>query len=263
MSGRRPSTAGSERPRDDRGRPYHLALSRRDVSDRVLLFGDPERTERAAALLEKPRAVGKHREFTAITGRFHGKRVTLLGTGIGPDNTEIAVVELAGLRDDLTLIRVGTSGSLRREVRPGDLVVTTGAVRLENTSLAYVPEGYPAVAHPDVVAALTDACDGAGVRCHRGLTATAPGFYGAQGRSVPGFEPKDPDLPRRLGRMGVLNMEMEASCLLTLASLRGLRAGVLCVAIAGRTKGSFLSEKKRLVAERSAIAAALEAITTL
>ncbi|MHC4923466.1 MAG: nucleoside phosphorylase [Planctomycetota bacterium] len=245
---------------DSRGRPYHLGIAAADLADRVLLFGDPERTERAAALLEEARVVGRHREFTAVTGAYGGQSVTLLGTGIGPDNTEIAVVELSQLREGLTLLRVGTSGSLQETVRPGDLVITTEAVRLENTSLAYVPEGTPATAHEEVVEALATACKGAGATFHRGKTATAPGFYAPQGRTVPGFEPRDPDLPARLAKEGVLNMEMEASCLLTLAPLGGHRAGVLCVAIAGRTEGSFLSEEERLEAERTAIAVALEAV---
>ncbi|HET7294656.1 MAG TPA: nucleoside phosphorylase [Vicinamibacteria bacterium] len=244
-------------------RQYHLGVDKGDVAPRVMLVGDPDRAERVARHFEKRHGAWRHREFVTITGTYRGLPMTVTGTGIGPDNTEIAVIELAQCRKDLTLIRVGTCGGLQRDTRLGDLVVSTASVRLEATTRFFAPEGYPAVADLDVTRALVDACRETGARHHVGITASAPGFYGAQSRRVGRFEPLRPDLPAEMARLGALNFEMETSALFVLAALGRLRAGAVTVVYAERRSGRAIRPRDRPAAEARAIAVGLRAFERL
>ncbi|MEE8141481.1 MAG: uridine phosphorylase, partial [Planctomycetota bacterium] len=145
----------------------------------------------------------------------------------------------------------------------GDLVITWGAVRLESTSTHYVPEGYPAAAHPEVALALQEAARHLKLPHHFGMTATASGFYGAQGRNMPHFPPRNPEIPEQLSRIGVLNMEMETSTLLTLAALRGFRAGAVCTVFAHRSRNQLVKPEQKLEFEDRALNCALEALRRL
>ncbi|RMG11477.1 MAG: uridine phosphorylase [Planctomycetota bacterium] len=246
------------------GVQYHIGAGPGDVASTILLVGDPARAEKVAARFDSVEVRRAHREYVTLTGQYRGAPLTVTATGIGCDNTEIAVVELSQCVESPTFLRVGSCGALAEGIELGDLVVSTGAVRLETTSSWFVPEGYPALAHHEVVLALLEAT--AGVtdrRVHAGLTATAPGFYGAQGRRVPGFPPRDPDLPARLGAVGVKNMEMEASLLFSLASLRGLRAGAVCAVYANRGADTFVDTDLKDRAEAACIEAGLGAVEVL
>jgi uridine phosphorylase len=162
-----------------------------------------------------------------------------------------------------TMIRVGSSGGLQAKVAVGDLVISTGSVRLENTSLGYVDEGYPAVAHHEVVLALIAAADRLSAPYHVGLTATASGFFGPEGRSVGGLAARDPELPQRLASWNVLNMEMEASVLFTLGNLAGVRAGAVCNIYANRVRGEWIGDDVRVAADEAAERVGLEAVRLL
>lgn len=245
-----------------RGAQYHIGCRRGDIAPFVLLCGDPARARRTASRFSKIRVERANREYVTITGRRRGMDITVMATGMGPDNTEIALVEIAQIAAP-TLLRIGSCGALQKEIPLGSLVVSGGAVRLENTSTYFVPEGYPAIAHPEASLALLQAAADLGVPARFGLTATAPGFYGAQARRIPGFPPRFPDLPADLGRIGVLNLEMEASALFTLASLRGLRAGCVCAVFANRPRGTFIAGRAKEAAEDAVIDAGLEACGVL
>ncbi len=248
----------------DAGVQYHLGTGPGDVASTVILVGDPARAEKVAAHFDAVELRRSNREYVTLTGSYRGAPLTVTATGIGCDNTEIAIVELCQCADAPTFIRVGSCGALVDDIALGDLVISTGAVRLESTSTAFVPEGYPAVAHHEVIAALVEATAMRGDRrVHVGLTATASGFYGAQGRSVAGFASRHPDRPAQLGRLGVKNMEMEASALFTLASLQGLRAGAVCAVYADRSAGTFVDSDRRHAAEAACIEAGLGAVLTL
>lgn len=258
----------SEAPAGAGERQYHLGLAPGEVAPSLLVVGDPERVERARALLSDPEPVASHREFVHTRGTYGGKPVSVLGTGIGADNTEIALVELSRIVDPAAVvaIRVGSSGAIGPAVHAGDLVVSTGAVRLESTSLAYVDPGFPALAHHDVVAALAHACEVRAEgerRFHVGLTATAPGFFAAQGRAVAGLPGRTPDRVESLAAQRVLNMEMECSCLFTLATLFGMRAGAVCAVFADRRGGVFLGPEERREAEARALVVGLDALSRL
>ena len=147
--------------------------------------------------------------------------------------------------------------------RKCELVISTAAVRLESTTHYFVHEGYPAVADYAAVAALVEAAERLGHRAHLGLTATAPGFYGAQGRPIPQLPIRFPDLAAEMAAQGVLNFEMEASALLVLATLARCRAGVVCAAYAQRRTGAFVQGEAKERAEAACIDTGLEALCLL
>ncbi|MBI2933487.1 MAG: nucleoside phosphorylase [Planctomycetes bacterium] len=246
-----------------RGRQYHVGVGPGQVAPYILLCGDPARAEKIARRFDSSRGPWCNREYVTYTGTRGGIDITVTGTGIGPDNMEIALIELAQCVRNPTFIRIGSCGALQRQIGLGDLVVSTGSVRLENTSTYFVPEGYPAVANYEIVVALATACARLGYPHHVGLTATAPGFYGAQSRIVAGFPPRWKDIPADLARVGVLNLEMEISALLTLASVGGYRAGAVCAVYAQRPRSLFIESPAKEHAEARAIDAALAALEVL
>ncbi len=225
MSGRR------ERPRSVRP-VYHLGLSEGELPSTVLLPGDPDRAEEIARSWEEHTPLHARREYQSYRGVYRGAELGVVSAGIGGPSISIAVEELARVGVQ-TFVRVGTCGAVDPRVRAGDLVLSTAAARFEATSRAYAPPGYPAVADPEVLNALTDAARDAGVRFHRGITATVETFYLDQGR--PGFRGYLPPWVERssarLRSLGILNVEMECATLFTIAAVYGLRAGAVCTAL--------------------------------
>ncbi|HYL40358.1 MAG TPA: nucleoside phosphorylase, partial [Candidatus Binatus sp.] len=242
---------------------YHIGLGPGELAEYILLPGDPDRTPKIAALLDDVEAEHRHREFVSATGTYKGGRVSIVSTGIGTDNVEIVVAEILAITEHPTFIRVGSCGALRPEMALGDLAITTGAVRLETTTSWYVHEGYPAVADYEAVIALVEAAERLGKRYHLGITATAPGFFGAQGRPIPQLPIRYPDLAEDMARQRVMNFEMEASALLVLAGLAGCRAGVVCAVFAQRSTGDFVTGAAKDAAERSCVETGLEGLRIL
>jgi len=241
-------------------RQYHIELGPGELAEYVLLPGDPDRTARIASRLESIEFERRHREFASVTGQYRGQRVSVVSTGIGTDNVEIVMAEILAISERPTLIRVGSCGALQPEMRLGDLAITTGAVRLEATTSFFVHDGYPAVAHYEAVAALVEAAERLGHRYHLGITATAPGFFGAQGRPIPQLPIRYPDLAEDMARQRVMNFEMEASALLVLATLARCRAGVVCAVYANRTTGEFISGNIQEAAEAASVETGLESL---
>ena len=244
-------------------RQYHIGLGPGELAEYILLPGDPDRTSRIASRLESIELEQRHREFSTVTGRFRGERVSVVSTGIGTDNVEIVVAEILAITERPTFIRVGSCGALQPEMSLGDLAITTGAVRLESTTSFFVHDGYPAVADYEAVAALIEAAERLGHRYHVGITATAPGFFGAQGRPIPQLPIRYPDLAEDMARQRVMNFEMEASALLVLAGLARCRAGVVCAVYAQRTTGAFVEGEAKDRAEAACVETGLEALLIL
>jgi uridine phosphorylase len=254
VSGLDDGEAGGER--DDE--QYHLELSPGDVADSVLLPGDPGRVETITDEWDDSAAVADHREYRTATGTYEETPISVTSTGIGSPSAAIAVEELARVGAE-TLIRVGSCGAIQPETDLGDLIITSGAVRQEGTSSEYVREDYPAVADHAVVAALGAAADRLGYDYHVGLTASTDSFYAGQSRA--GFEDfrargSEGDVAE-LQDAGVLNFEMEASAILTLASIYGLRAGAVCTVYADRTTGEFRAVEDRRAARTASLAVSL------
>jgi uridine phosphorylase len=245
------------------GRTYHLGAAPGDIARHILLVGDPARAERAARRLAAIRYMGEHREYRIYTGSLGNLPVSVVCVGMGAGAMEIAVVELCQIVESPVLIRAGSCGSISPDLELGDLVISQGALRLESASLGYVDPGYPAFAHAEAQIALVRAAEERRVRYQLGVTATAAGFFGAQGRSVPGFDAIDKDLLERLRKQRVLNLEMEASCLLTLAALSRLRAGVVCAVFADRIRDRFITEEQLLLAEELVVDVGLTSLRHL
>lgn len=244
-------------------RQYHIGLGPGELAEFILLPGDPDRTARIAKRLDSIELEQRHREFASVTGSYRGQRISIVSTGIGTDNVEITVAEILAITNRPTFIRVGSCGALQPEMNLGDLVVTTGAVRLESTTSYFVHDGYPAVADYEAVVALLEASARLGHRTHVGLTATAPGFFGAQGRPIPQLPIRYPDLAEDMARQRVLNFEMEASALLVLAGLARCRAGVVCAVYAQRTTGDFVTGAAKDAAEAACVETGLESLLIL
>ena len=244
-------------------RQYHIALGPGELAEYILLPGDPDRTALIAERFDSIEVERRNREFASVTGLYRGERASIVSTGIGADNVEIVLAEILAITENPTFIRVGSCGALQPGIALGDLVISTGAVRLESTTSWFVHEGYPAVANHEAVLALIEAAERLGHRYHIGVSATAAGFYGAQGRPIPQLPIRFPDLADEMARQGVLNFEMEASAVLILAALAGRRAGVVCTVYAQRTTGDFVMGEAKERAERAVVETGLEALTIL
>ena len=212
------------------GVQYHTRLKTGDVGEAVLLPGDPGRVEAVARLLDKPRHVASNREFTTYTGSLDGHPVSVCSTGIGSPSTAIAVEELAAL-GVTTFIRVGTTGSIQAGIGFGHLVVATAAVRDEGTTPAYVPLGYPAVADPALVAAMTESGRRLGHPTHAGIVRSHDALYPDLQASR---MPRHTELAQAAEvwqRARVLCNDMESSTIFTLCNLRGLRGGSVLMVV--------------------------------
>ena len=142
---------------------FHIHCVAGDVGRYVILPCDPGRCEKIAALFDDAHFVSQNREYTIYTGTLLGEKVSVCSTGIGGPSASIAMEELHNIGAD-TFIRVGTCGGIDLDVRSGDVVVATGAIRYEHTSCEYAPIEYPAVADFDVTTALVQAAKALGKR---------------------------------------------------------------------------------------------------
>jgi uridine phosphorylase len=209
------------------------------VAPHVFLCGDPSRVPRITKGWEGVREVCRVREYLVVTGRLGGVPLTAASTGIGGPGTAILLEELVKLGAH-TFLRVGNSGGLDPSLGLGDLVVTTGAVRDDGTTRSYVVPEYPAVADHALVGALLAAARERGAPVRAGITWSLDAFYVRNAVATPdggmatmsagsywGRGHADRIVEMRAAR--VLNCEMEAGTILTLAGLFGVRAGAICV----------------------------------
>jgi uridine phosphorylase len=238
---------------------YHLALTRSAIEGATLalLPGDPGRVESIArsSPFTDAREVASKREYRTWIARAGAAPVLVTSTGIGGPSTSIAVDELAQI-GVTTFIRVGTTGAIQADIDVGDVIVTTGAVRLDGASIQYAPVEYPAVAHHEIVSALVRAAADLGVPARTGVTCTCDTFYPGQERndSFTGYVPRRfQGITEEWRRLGVLNYEMEAATLLTLASTMGLRGGCVAGVVVSRPRGEHVTPDALARGERNAV----------
>jgi uridine phosphorylase len=208
---------------------YHVGLGPGDVGEYVLVPGDPFRTPLIAKHLDGAKEIAFSREYRTFTGTLNGVKVSAMSTGMGGPSVAIGIEELHELGVH-TLLRVGTCGALQPDVKMGDLVIALGSVRSEGTPDAYVPKEYPAVASLDVVEALRDAAEAAGVRYHVGMMRSVDALYSDL---VPDQMPR-PDLRAELEmwtKAGIIGNDMETSTLFIVSRLRQMRAGTVCLTV--------------------------------
>ena len=209
---------------------YHIGVSKGEIGEYCILPGDPGRCEQIAKYLDSPYRVGMNREYNIWNGYLLGKLVTVCSTGIGGPSTAIAVEELyaSGAR---TMIRVGTCGGISLKVCPGDVVIASGAVRQDGTSLEYAPAIFPAVPDTDVLIALKRAAEGKELSHHCGVVQSKDSFYG---QHSPARMPVSEELLAKWEawkRLGVLASEMEASTLFTVGASLGISTGAVFLAV--------------------------------
>ncbi len=222
------------------GKQYHIQCGQGDVARYVLLPGDPGRVGKITKDWDKAREVAYHREYRTVTGTYKKVPISCTSSGLGSPNIGIVVDELCRIGVD-TFIRVGSTGGIQKGQKLGDLVITTGAVRLDGASKDFVIPEYPAVANYEVVMALIQACEVLHERYHVGITASTDTFYTGQGRPayhnyLPSFKEH---IYQDMQNARVQNFEMEAGCLLTIANLFGKRAGAVCFIVANRVTDEF------------------------
>lgn len=205
-------------------REYHIKCTAGDVGRYVILPGDPGRCESIAALFDDAEFVSFNREYKIYTGTLLGEKVSVCSTGIGGPSASIAMVELNHLGAD-TFIRTGTCGGINLKVKSGDIVVATGAVRYEHTSVEFAPIEFPAVADLVIANALVDASERLGFVTHAGVVQCKDSFYG---QHDPESMPVSYELLSKWEawkRLGVLASEMESAALFVVASALGCRCG--------------------------------------
>ena len=215
---------------DTTGKQYHIGVSSAEVGKYCILPGDPARCEKIAALLDEPWHVGMNREYNIWNGYIEGELITVCSTGIGGPSTAIAVEELCACGAD-TLIRVGTCGGISLDVRSGDVVIASGAVRQDGTSAEYAPMGFPAVADANTLFALMQSARALGYEHHVGVVQSKDSFYG---QHSPHRMPTENELCEKWEawkRLGVLASEMEAATLFVVGASLGVSTGAVFLSV--------------------------------
>lgn len=262
------------------GRVYHLNLRGEDVADHVIVVGDQNRVRTISSRFSKIEFETAHREFITHTGIYEGKRITVLSSGIGTDNIDIVLNELDAAvnidpvtrterneRRQLNIIRLGTSGALQGHIPVNGLVASTHGLGLDGLLNYYagwkevnetaISEHFMAhtqwpsnLAYPYCVSA-SNALLEQFKDCYQGITATAPGFYGPQGRQLR-LGALVPDLNEKLtafkhGTLQICNFEMETSAIYGLGKLLGHNCLTVCVIIANRVRKEFTKDGNQSV----------------
>lgn len=246
---------------------FHLGLTKAMLQGASLAIvpGDPERVKRIAELMDNPIFLASHREYTSFLAFIDNTPVVICSTGIGGPSTSIAVEELAQLGVN-TFLRVGTTGAIQPNVNVGDVIVTTGSVRLDGASLHFAPMEFPAVANFEATSALVSACRDSGIEPHVGITASSDTFYPGQER----YDTVSGRVIRRFAgsmeewqALGVLNYEMESATLFTMCASQGWRAGCVAGVIVNRTQQEIPNEITMKQTEVNAVSIVLAAAKKL
>ncbi len=266
------------------GSIFHLNLLPGDISDKIVIVGDPGRVEMLASLMHEVRVRKENREFRTVTGYYENTEITVISSGIGTDNIDILVNELDALVNidlktgivkeepvSLTFVRIGTSGGLRSDIPAGSCVLTETAIGFDG--LLHFYEGYDwildtglsdylveylewpdTLSYPYAVNANRDLIElFRNENYTRGITISAPGFYAPQGRRLR-LETFDNEINNKLSEFSyrgrtISNYEMESSAIYGLSALLGHKALTICLVIGNRVTGEFVQDYKPLMAD--------------
>lgn len=266
----------SELPINSDGSAFHLHLKPEQITDRIILVGDPGRVDMISGMLDSVRLSMFSREFKTIIGTYKGKDVMALSTGIGSDNIDIVVNELDALANidystrteksehrTLTLVRVGTCGAIQEDLPVGTYLVSEKSVGMDGVLNYYPSVGEVSEAdfeqefcrqtgvldrwaRPYVVSSDSELVERIGKDMQKGVTITAVGFYAPQGRCLRGGL-AHPDFNERLrafryGRYRITNYEMESSALEGMARMLGHKAMTVCLVVANRYSKSMFTD---------------------
>ncbi len=221
---------------------YHIACGKSQVGRYAIMPGDPERCEKIARYLENPLKIAQNREFTTWVGTLDGELIAVTSSGIGGPSAAIAIEELHAIGVD-TIIRVGTSGGMSKNVHVGDVVIAQSAIRMEGTTKEYMPIEFPATASFQVTSALAHAAEESGIPYHVGVVECKDSFYG---QHAPKRMPVSYELCNKWNAWligGTLTSEMESAALFIVSAVLGIRAGaILLVGVNPELKKAGIDE---------------------
>ena len=264
------------------GSIFHLNLLPGDISDKIIIVGDPGRVDMFASMMQDIRVRKENREFRTVTGYFNNTEITVISSGIGPDNIDILINELDALVNidlitgipkeeliSLTLLRIGTSGGLRSDVPAGSSILTETAIGFDG--LLHFYEGYDWILDTGLSDYLTEYLEWPDTLSYpyavnaskelmelfrhenftKGITISAPGFYAPQGRRLR-LETFDNEINSKLAEFSyrgrtISNYEMESSAIYGLSALLGHKALTICLVIGNRLTGEFVQDYKPLI----------------
>lgn len=244
---------------EDVNRQYHIQVAKGEVGRYVILPGDPKRCVKIAQYFDNPVLIADNREYITYTGTLDGVKVSVTSTGIGGPSASIAMEELYRCGAD-TFVRIGTCGGMQTEIKSGDIVIATAAVRMEGTSREYAPIEYPAVANLDVTNALVEAAKEKGFIYHTGVVQSKDSFYG---QHEPEAMPVGYELINKWEawkRMGCLASEMESAALFIVAGKLRARMGSCLLVLANQEREKLGLENPVVHDADMAIRVAVEAI---
>ena len=246
----------------DQERQYHIQVAPGEVGRYVILPGDPKRCALIAKYFDNPVQIADNREYITITGTLDGKKVSVTSTGIGGPSAAIAIEELVRCGAD-TFIRVGTCGGMQEDVLSGDIVIASGAIRMDGTGREYAPIEYPAVSDFEVTSALGQAAEELNMRFHIGVTQSKDSFYG---QHSPETMPVSYELENKWNawlRMGCLASEMESAALFIEGSFLRVRVGACFLVVANQERAKAGLSNEQVHDTELAIRTAVEAVRLL
>lgn len=246
----------------EEGMQYHIGLRKGDVGKYVILPGDPKRCEKIAKHFDNAKLIADSREYVTYTGYLDGVKVSVTSTGIGGPSASIALEELVRVGAD-TFLRVGTCGGMQPEIMGGDLVIATGAIRMEGTSKEYAPIEFPAVANLDITNALVQAAKELNKKYHVGIVQCKDAFYG---QHEPEKKPVDYELINKWNawvRLGCKASEMESAALFVVGDYLKVRVGSSFLVVANQEREKLGLENPVIHDTESAIEITVQAIRNL
>ena len=266
------------------GSIFHLNLLPGDISDKIIIVGDPGRVDMLSLLMQDIRVKKENREFNTVTGTYENSEITVISSGIGTDNIDILVNELDALVNidlntgigkeepvSMTFLRLGTSGGLRSDIPAGSCVLTETAIGFDG--LLHFYEGYDWILDHGLSDALVEYLEWPDALSYpysvnannelmelfqkedfkKGITISTPGFYAPQGRRLR-LETFDNEINKKLAEFSyrgrtISNYEMESSAIYALSALLGHKALTICLVIGNRVTGEFIQDYKPLMSE--------------
>lgn len=238
---------------------YHIGIDNSHNAKYAILPGDPARVEKIAQYLENPKKIGQNREYTTYLGQLEGENVLVMSTGMGGPSTAIGVEELfmTGVEN---FIRVGTCGGMNLKVKGGDLVIATGAIKMEGTSNEYVPIEFPAVSNFELTTSLVEAVKEKKYPYHTGIVQCKDSFYG---QHDPDRMPVGYELKQKWDayiKANCLASEMESATLFTVSQVLGTRAACILNTIWNQEREKANLDNPHVHDTSKAIEIAVEAI---
>lgn len=246
----------------EEGLQYHIGLRKGDVGKYVILPGDPKRCEKIARHFDDAKLIADSREYVTYTGYLDGVKVSVTSTGIGGPSASIALEELVRVGAD-TFLRVGTCGGMQTDIMGGDLVIATGAIRMEGTSKEYAPIEFPAVANLEITNALVQAAKDLNKKYHVGIVQCKDAFYG---QHEPETKPVDYELVNKWNawvRLGCKASEMESAALFVVGDYLRVRVGSSFLVVANQEREKLGLENPVVHDTEAAIEVTVQAIRDL